>query len=174
MTGFDEVVRALDDGQRASIDGAWGSSCALLAAALTEAAPRPLVVVVPAIRDVDDFAADLDSLLAETPLVFPAWETLPEEHDVSDAVFGGRLRVLSQLDQAAIPRVIVTSLPALLQPIPARSNRRAGTRRLTVGGELQPDHFLHWLVARGFERTSAVEVPGEFAVHGGIIDVFPP
>ncbi|MEZ6146809.1 MAG: transcription-repair coupling factor [Planctomycetaceae bacterium] len=174
MTGFADVVQALQGGRRATIDGAWGSSCALLAATLADESPRPLLVVLPRIRDVDDFAADLDSLLGETPLVFPAWETLPEEHDVSDAIFGGRLRVLSQLDQDSLPQVIVTSLPALLQPVPSRNVRQQGTRLLKVGGDLDLDELLHWLVARGFERTSAVEVPGEFAVHGGIIDVFPP
>ncbi|MCA9075904.1 MAG: transcription-repair coupling factor [Planctomycetaceae bacterium] len=172
MAGFDEVMQSLQGGRRATIDGAWGSSCALTAATLAQESPRPLLIVLPRIRDVDDFAADLVPLLDETPLVFPAWETLPEEHDVSDAIFGGRLRVLSQLDH--LPQVIVTSLPALLQPVPARTEREQGTRLLKVGGDLDLDEFLHWLVERGFERSSAVEVPGEFAVHGGIVDVFPP
>jgi transcription-repair coupling factor (superfamily II helicase) len=172
--GFDDVLLALSGGQRATVDGAWGSSCALIAAALAVDAPRPLVVVQPRIRDVDDFAADLDALLDETPLVFPAWESLPNEHNVADAVFGGRLQVLSALEGDSRPGVIVTSLPALLQPVPARSQRQQGRRTLKVGEDLDRDGLLHWLVQRGFERTSAVEVPGEFAVHGGIIDVYPP
>src|SRR5690606_24998813 len=124
--------------------------------------------------DVDDFAADLDALLDETPLVFPAWESLPNEHNVADTVFGGRLQVLSALEAEPRPGIIVTSLPALLQPVPARTQRDQGRRTLKVGEDLDRDGLLHWLVERGFERTSAVEVPGEFAVHGGIVDVYPP
>ena len=116
IAGFGDVVLALSGGKRATVDGAWGSSCALVAAALAVDAPRPLVVVQPRIRDVDDFAADLDALLDETPLVFPAWESLPNEHNVADAVFGGRLQVLSALEGVTPPGLIVTGcLPALIR-----------------------------------------------------------
>ncbi len=144
-----------------------------MAAALASEAPGPLLVVLPRIRDVDDVAADLVSCLPDTPLVFPAWETLPDEHDAADAVFGGRLRVLGRLAETPPPAVIVTSLPALLQPVPSRNDRQQGLRTLEVGAPLDLNELLHWLVERGFEHTSAVEVPGEFAVHGGIVDIFP-
>jgi transcription-repair coupling factor (superfamily II helicase) len=206
---FEQVVSALQRGERASIDGAWGSSCALVAAALAEAHEGWLITVLPRLRDVDDFVADVQSLLGGPPLEFPAWESLPDEHSISDSVFGRRLRLLSALEprrhgpgrgrgdtlpergrssDGPVPsesvrsgevsgsssRMIVTSLAALLQPVPSRGERAGGRRELCVGGRLDHEAFLQWLVARGFERTSAVERPGEFAVHGGILDVFPP
>jgi transcription-repair coupling factor (superfamily II helicase) len=70
--------------------------------------------------------------------------------------------------------VVVTSIAALLQPVPSRTERDAGTRTIRIGDELDRDDFLRWLVDRGFERTGGVEVPGEFCVHGGILDVYPP
>ena len=51
---FDRTIEALAAGQPASIDGVWGSACALVAAALAESAPGPLVVVLPTQREADD------------------------------------------------------------------------------------------------------------------------
>ncbi|MEZ6057428.1 MAG: transcription-repair coupling factor [Planctomycetaceae bacterium] len=175
---FAAIIEALHRDESGTIDGAWGSACALAAAGLvvgTKASqPRTLLFVLPRIADVDDFAVDLMAFLGETPVVFPAWESLPTEHSVSDQIFGARLRVLSLIESPEPPSVIVTSIPALLQPVPSRHIRGASTRQLKVGETLDLEELLQWLVDRGFERESAIERPGEFALHGGILDVFPP
>lgn len=178
--GFADVVGALHSGQSAAIDGAWGSSCALTVAALQQGCPTHLiVVVVPGIRDITDFADELAELQAETVQTFDAWESLPEEHDISDSVFASRLSVLRRLsvlkaDSAPTPGSIVTCLPALLQPVPSRSDIEEATRQISVGDELRLDPFMDWLIERGFERVTAVELPGEFSLHGGILDIYPP
>ena len=94
VESFRSVVAALKKGSSGTIDGAWGSSCALVTAAVVLEHDAPLLVVLPRISDVEDFAADLASLLPNPPVVFPAWESLPKERTVKDAVFGARLRVL--------------------------------------------------------------------------------
>ncbi len=180
VDAFAAVVRALERGDSGTIDGAWGSSSALAAATLADAlqraegCPRTLLVVTPRISDVDDVLADLASYLDEPPALFPAWETLPQEQSVSDPIFGARLQLLNEVESANPPRVIVASLPALLQPVPDAGERKQGTRRLIVGESLELESFLRWLVDRGFERQSAIERPGEFSVHGGILDVYSP
>src|ERR1700685_2104498 len=118
--GFAQVVAALSRGESATIDGAWGSSCALAVAALAESTERPLLAVLPRPSDLDDFAADLLCFLGAAPEIFPAWETLPQEHRIRDPVYGGRLRVLGRLNDADPPRVVVTTFAALLQPVPSR------------------------------------------------------
>ncbi|MCH7988841.1 MAG: transcription-repair coupling factor [Planctomycetes bacterium] len=170
--GFGDVVAALQRAETTTIDGAWGSACALTTAALVTECDNTLLIVLPRVADVDDFALDLLGFLGETPSIFPAWESLPQEHDVSDAVFGGRLRVLRELDTSP-PRVVVTSLPALMQPVPSREDRVQGSRLIRVGEEIEPHQLLSWLVERGFERVSSVDAPGEFSIHGGIVDLFP-
>ncbi|MCA9049131.1 MAG: DEAD/DEAH box helicase, partial [Planctomycetaceae bacterium] len=70
--------------------------------------------------------------------------------------------------------VIVTCLPALLQPVPTRRDILEATRRISVGDEISIDELMDWLMERQFERVTAVELPGEFCVHGGILDIFPP
>ncbi|MEZ6066668.1 MAG: hypothetical protein R3B90_13400 [Planctomycetaceae bacterium] len=112
-----QIIESLRSGTSGTIDGAWGSSCALVTAALVESSspsppspkavrsgdqspgrPSPLLVVLPRISDVDDFAVDVMSFLGTAPTIFPAWDSLPTEHRVSDEVFGARLRTISLLE----------------------------------------------------------------------------
>jgi transcription-repair coupling factor (superfamily II helicase) len=171
--GLVEVAAALARGESAAVDGAWGSSCALTAAAIASRCPGMLLVVLPRPSEVDDFAADVMGFLGTPPDVFPAWESLPQESGVRDPIYGGRLRVLRRLGSDEPPRVIVTSVSALLQPVPPRAERAAGTRTVRVGETLEIDGLLRWLVEQGFERVPAIEIAGEFCMHGGILDLFP-
>src|SRR5580704_6200077 len=173
LEGFAEVAAALARGESAAVDGAWGSSSALAVAALAESIERTFLVVLPRPSDLDDFAADLLGFLGRAPEIFPAWDTPPQEYTVRDAVYGGRLRVLGRLTEADGPRVIVTTISALLQPVPTRQERVQGTRRVRVGDVVDTEELLRWLVDRGFERVPAIEVPGECCMHGGILDLFP-
>src|SRR5689334_11979243 len=96
--GFAEVREALSRGASAAIDGAWGSSCALAAAALMDEDPENeddsegehreepgtgrapvLLIVLPRISEVDDFAGDLAGFLGRAPEILPAWEALPRD-----------------------------------------------------------------------------------------------
>lgn len=177
--GFAAVVAALQSGQSGTIDGAWGGSCALTAATIAESLKAPLLIILPRLGEIDEFAGDIASFLGRPPEIFPAWETLPGEYDVADSVFGGRLRVLNQLVQedshtVQNPHLIVSSFPALLQPVPSQSQRHEATRTIKVGDEIDTDVFMSWLIERGFERTTAIELPGEFSMHGGILDIFSP
>src|SRR6516225_5181333 len=116
--GFAEVREALLRGESAAIDGAWGSACALAAAALVrdiasqrraseagDATPPTaepvLLVVLPRISEVDDYAVDMAGFLGRPPEILPAWEALPREQKATDPVLTGRMRVLRALDQVA-------------------------------------------------------------------------
>jgi len=173
--GFAEVVASLHSGRSAAIDGAWGSSCALSLAAIIAADPQRIhVIVQPTIRDAEECVDELSDLIRSPVLLFPAWESLPDAIDAGDAVYAARLAVVRRLnDTDRQPALIVTCVPALLQPVPARDAIKAATRTISVGDELTLDELIDWLIARGFERVTAVEMPGEFCIHGGILDIFP-
>src|SRR4051794_1699100 len=134
--GFADLAAALNRGESAAVDGAWGSSCALVAAAIASGADRTLLAVVRRPSEVDDFAADLLGFLGEAPEILPAWDSLPSERVVTDPIYGGRLRVLARMTGPDPPRVVVTSFAALMQPVPGRAERAQGTRRLRVGDDL--------------------------------------
>jgi transcription-repair coupling factor (superfamily II helicase) len=172
--GFHPLVAALKNGHGATVDGAWGSSSALVTAALGLHAPRTLLVVIAHPRDLDGWGEDLASFAGVRPIVFPAWDSLPTDTTVADEVAGQRLRILKQLEGGAPPRYVLTTVQALIQAVPDR-DRLASQRRVVRPGEtVDPDELAGWLVQHGFRRTDAVELPGEFSRRGGILDVFSP
>lgn len=172
--GFDGLVSALKAGNSGTIDGAWGSASALTSATLSKRCSGTLLVVLPRQADLDDYADDMEAFLGEAPSIFPAWDTLPSEHDVTDSVFGKRLRILRQFQGGEWPKLVVTTIAALLQPTPSRAEIQAGTRTVSIGDELDQEDFQQWLIDRGFERVTGIQLPGEFAVRGGILDLYPP
>ena len=175
QASFVAVVDALKRGQAGAIDGAWGSSAGLVVAAFAQQVDvdKPLIVVLPRMHDVDEFADDVYNFLGDVPAIFPAWESWPPDGSATDAVGGARLRLLRALASKKLPRVIVTSGPALMQPVPGRDEIAASSRTLRVGSDVDVEELLRWLIERGFDRVPAVEMPGEVSVHGGIVDIFP-
>ena len=93
---------------------------------------------------------------------------------VQDEAVGDRVRVLKSLLGPKPPKVLVTSMPALLQPVPSRARLAEQTRTLRTGDALSLDEIARWLVSNGYQNTTAVELPGEFARRGGIIDLYAP
>ena len=172
--GFAEVVESLKEVHAATLDGVWGSSCALVAAVLAQHAPGPLVVVCSRIDGADDLIDDLALFTRLTVERFPAWESLPSERVIHDEVFGDRVRLLKLLLTRDPPKLVTTSIQSLLQPVPDRESLKRQTHVLRTGGETRVEELSKWLLENGFHRTTAVELPGEFSVRGGIVDIFAP
>jgi transcription-repair coupling factor (superfamily II helicase) len=172
--GFAEVVACLEAGHAATLDGVWGSSCALAAAALAAHSSGPLVVVCPNADDVDDTIDDLELFTRICVERFPVRESLPSERVVHDEVFGDRVRLLKLMDSPEPPGIVVASIQGLIQPVPDRRLLEARTKTLRVGEEIGIDNLCGWLAQNGFHSTSAVELPGEFSLRGGIVDIFAP
>ena len=181
QSDFADAVESLRVGSGATFDGVWGSSSALLAAALADHAPGPLLFVTARPAEADLLADDLELFTGELPLRFPAWETESGERVIQDESVGERLRTLKYLLQAAqapeyhcTSPVVVTSVQSLLQPAPSRELIEGSTRTIRNGARLDIEAFKRWLVEQRFHNTSAVELPGEFSTRGGIIDLFAP
>jgi len=172
--GFAEVIAGLKAGQAGTLEGVWGSSCALVAAALAGHAGGPVVVVCPHIDEVDDLVDDLGLFTRLTPERFPAWETLPSERVIHDEIFGDRVRLLKRLQCPDPPKLVVSSIQGLLEPVPERAAMGRQTRSLRLGDEVEVEGLSKWLVENGFHHTTAVELPGEFSPRGGIVDIFAP
>lgn len=184
---FVNVVEALRPGVPATLDGIWGSSCALTVAELLRvhciAHPSPLVVVLPNSNQVDPFCDDLELFSDASLEVFASQTIEPGQGVLQDEAEGDRLRILkilaenltnneSENGSGDFPSLIVTTIQALLQPVPSRLVLAASTRTLRVGDVLDLEALLTWLAQNGFHNTSAVELPFEFSIRGGILDVF--
>ncbi|MBY0525488.1 MAG: transcription-repair coupling factor [Gemmataceae bacterium] len=172
--GFHPVVAALQNGRSGSIDGAWGSSTALVTSALGLQVPRTLLVAIAHPRDIDRWGNDIHSFAGVRPALFPAWDGVPGENGIVDEVAGQRLRILRQLEGPAPPRFVLATFQALMQPVPDRAQLVSQRRQVRAGTSLEPDELAVWLVDHGFRRTDAVELPGEFSRRGGILDVYSP
>ncbi|MHB8972543.1 MAG: transcription-repair coupling factor [Pirellulaceae bacterium] len=185
-TGFAEAVAELLAGRPATFDGVVGASCALLAASLLPQAPGPLLIVCHGEDAADLLADDLEMFADGAALRFPAWESDLRERSVHDEIYGERLRTLKRLQLwrdvppsltppsglQPLDRVIVTSVQSLLQLVPERQTLRASTRRLATGDVVDDEELREWLVRNHYHATTAVQLPGEFAARGGIVDVF--
>jgi transcription-repair coupling factor (superfamily II helicase) len=174
LPDFIEVVESLQAGHAATLDGVWGASCALAAAALAKAAPAVLVVVCSRLDEVQGLIGELGLFSTLEPARFPVRESLLLERVVQDEAVGDRVRTLKTLLGPQPPKILVTSIPALLQPVPSRARLAERTRTLRSGASLAVEEISRWLVQGGFQNTTAVELPGEFSHRGGIIDIFAP
>ncbi|MEO7269251.1 MAG: transcription-repair coupling factor [Knoellia sp.] len=167
-----------------------GARPALIAAAverLRATAPDrlPLLVVTATSREAEDLTNALGCVLDPDVIAdFPSWETLPHERlsPRSDTV-GRRLAVLRRLahpasvaddDLAHGPlSVVVAPVRAVLQPISIGLGDLTPVA-LRAGEEHNLDEVVEALAGAAYSRTDLVERRGEFAVRGGILDVFPP
>lgn len=179
QTDFMDTVAALQEGQGASIDGVWGSSCALVSAAVSSQGFPVNLIVLPRGKQIDDFVDDLTLFTEQEVFAFPVLETgASRESYGNEDQHGERIRILKRLieidQRRPKPCTIVTSIQALLQPVPTRKSLAASTRSLQVGDVLEIESLQSWLVENGFHATSAVELPGEFSRRGGILDIYAP
>jgi transcription-repair coupling factor (superfamily II helicase) len=173
--GFSAVLEALQRGRAATVDGAWNSSAALVAATLALRAPQTMLVVLAHPRDLDFWIEDIYCFSGLRSHVFPAWDALPTADSVLDEIGGQRLRLLRQLEnETHPPKLIVTTFQALLQPVPDREQLAKQRRRIRTGANINLEELTAWLVGTGYQRMEAVEVPGEFSRRGGILDVYSP
>ncbi|MBA3799092.1 MAG: transcription-repair coupling factor [Geodermatophilaceae bacterium] len=141
-------------------------------------AGRLVLAVTATSRQADDLAAGLRCMLRDRQVeVFPAWETLPHERLSPRAdTIGRRLAVLRRLVHPGPHdplRVIVAPARSLLQPM-APGLADIEPVELVSGQSVELEVVVRRLVDAAYTRVDLVERRGEFAVRGGLLDVFPP
>ncbi|MGA8251529.1 MAG: transcription-repair coupling factor [Mycobacterium sp.] len=157
-----------------------GPASARLFVASALAQQGSLLVVTATGREADDLAAELRGVFGTAVAVFPSWETLPHER-LSPGVdtVGTRLMVLRRLaypdDTRLGPplRVVVTAARSLLQPLAPRLGHQEPVT-LRVGQDIGFEEVIARLVELAYPRVDMVGRRGEFAVRGGILDIFAP
>ncbi len=137
----------------------------------------PLLVLVPRTSDAESISDGLSAYLGEGRVgMFPAWETLPHERlSPQPRTVGRRLAVLDRLlhpsEHAEPLLALVAPVRAALQPMDPRLGRQ---RPMVLTSRWEGfERLVDGLAALGYSRSPQVEARGEFAVRGGIVDVFP-
>jgi len=140
---------------------------------------RSVLVVTATVREAEDVVDQLTGLVDDGAVaLYPAWETLPHERlsPRSDTV-GRRLAVLRRMvhpTEGDPPvRAVVAPVRSVLQP-QVRGLADLEPVELVTGQEIELGEVVERLVAAAYSRVDLVEKRGEFAVRGGIVDVFPP
>ncbi|MBN8995645.1 MAG: transcription-repair coupling factor [Rhizobiales bacterium] len=107
-------------------------------------------------------------------LEFPAWDCLPYDRvSPHPAVVARRMATLSALKAPGKhPQLILTTVNAALQRTPSRAFVARGSLSAAPGNRIPMDQLIHWLEDNGFMRTTTVREAGEYAVRGGILDLF--
>ena len=167
----------------------WGAPDGVASLALLQIALAGKSFIYVA-RDDVRMTAMGDSLRRLSPdlrlLEFPAWDCLPFDRlSPQGGLVGRRIETLAQLasDAGTRPRILLTTINAILQRVPPKTyftdsslviTAGQATKDLTNGQTLGPAALADYLAGQAYLRTDTVRETGEFAVRGGILDVFPP
>jgi transcription-repair coupling factor (superfamily II helicase) len=109
-------------------------------------------------------------------LTLPAWDCLPYDRiGPSAGVAAQRMMTLSRLTGLDDkPRLLITSVPALIQRAPPRALVQRASYSARTGNQVEIADLEAYFAVNGYQRASTVSEKGEFAIRGGVIDVFPP
>ncbi|MFN0065669.1 MAG: transcription-repair coupling factor [Chlamydiales bacterium] len=170
MDRFEELLTSFNalaqTGDSLLIEELWESPKALLISQLANITQKHVVVLTSNSRLFDDLP-----FFGHTPKEFPAWETMPhEEVPPSPDIVGARYQILQELSEK---RIIFTSLQAVLQKLLLPERLSSLHLPIVVGQSLSFEDLPEHLALMGYHRKRVAADKGEFAVRGGILDVFP-
>jgi transcription-repair coupling factor (superfamily II helicase) len=157
-----------------SVSGLWGSSVAATMAAIGARLHRPVLLICGHIDEADDLADDLELFTGKRPEVMPALELAASLGRMSEEQVSNRLQLIARYANGGQSDYLVAPIHALMQSVPAKSALQHFIRVIKTGQDLEPEKLIVWLSDHGYNRLEQVEVPGDFAVRGGIIDVYLP
>jgi transcription-repair coupling factor (superfamily II helicase) len=172
-TGSSEVLSGVPDGLVPLLLGN------LIQQAAQSGSTVPLFVHIA--RDDRRLEAIAEGLAFFAPKVrvipFPAWDTVPYDRiGPNSEIVGRRIAALARLAATSRkdPTVVLTTVNAVLQRTPPREFIRRSLKTLAPGQRLDMGELIGRLNLAGFTRSGTVMEPGEYAVRGGILDLYPP
>ena len=157
--------------------GLQGSAGAIALKQLMQFSRAPVLIVVPSTQQALELYYELRFFAKDDPELvvwrFPEWETLP--YDVFSPhqdIISQRLTILNALQQNQ-RGIYITSVPAMMNRLPPSSHVMLASLSLKVGQQIDIEHFRQQLFQAGYRAVEQVIEHGEFAIRGGIIDLFP-
>ncbi|MGO4174685.1 transcription-repair coupling factor [Bosea sp. TAF32] len=182
---LDRILDALNRGDKPTLAGVPDGFDAVVLADLTRACAKkaegPALLVFIA-RDGQRLQVLENALQFVAPdlevMSFPAWDCQPYDRvSPAPAIVAHRMTTLSRLAKTKSgerPRLLLTTVNAALQRVPAFGKVASESFSAAPGNMVDIEELARWLDINGYLRTSTVRETGEFAVRGGIVDLFPP
>lgn len=162
-------------GQRLGFSGVWGSLRAVLAAAVARRAPH-ILMLLPQAADADIVAGDANAFGLADAVSLPLSAGDAAMSSIRDDDYADRLQVLQRLMQREVdaeqPLLVTAYIGGAMQLVPTPQKLEASTRKIAIGDEIEPEDIRRWLAEAGFSATTAVQLPGEFATRGGLLDIY--
>ena len=187
MTDLKRAVAELKKGGSltlSSVPNGFDAFCiADLARALARDAEKRSVVFVHVARDDRRASAFGEALAFAAPDIelvdLPAWDCQPYDRVSPNAsIAARRMTALARLARSRSseerPRILSTTIAALLQRVPPLAKVAKDTFSAAPGNAIDMDALVQWLEINGYARNSTVRDTGDYAVRGGIVDLFPP
>ena len=170
-----DLAQQLAHAPAASVSGLWGSSVAAVVACLRRELDRPVLLICGHLDEADDLADDLELFHGgNRPEVLPALELAGSLGRMSEEQVSNRMQLVARYAAGGQADLLVAPVHALMQAVPSREQLKHAIRTIRAGQDLEPEKLIVWLSDHGYNRLEQVEVPGDFAVRGGIIDVYLP
>jgi len=145
---------------------------AFLAAVIARRMPKTVWIVCPSVRAQDSLYETILNWLPATQFL-PEAEFAAVENVLPDPeIAAERLALLAKIDSEPGPHVIVTTRASLEQPAPKRGAVSAATLKIKRGATSTMEQLLEKLSGSGYERVAQVTTRGQFAVRGGIVDLY--
>jgi transcription-repair coupling factor (superfamily II helicase) len=168
------LEHALSEQPSILIEELWNAPKAFLAALAQQATGKHILILTGASQEEARLFHDFPLFTACPVIDFPSWETLPSENIApSPDVVGERYKVLQQLATTTRPHIVLSGLQACLQTLISPSMFKQLHLILKPGQNPPFDALIQQFLDMGYQRKSIASDKGEFAVRGGIIDVFP-
>lgn len=174
MPQYQQIVEGFDRGDRELVTGITGSARALMISTLLQKEQRPMIFVTDTMYHADQLTDELSGQLTDDQLYeFPVEELLAAEIATSSPDFQSqRIQALSALTQAK-PAVIVTSVSGLRRQLPDPKLFSQAQIDLKADGEVDLENLAARLQRMGYVRQKLADAPGDFAVRGSIVDIYP-
>jgi transcription-repair coupling factor (superfamily II helicase) len=162
-------------------EGAEGLVVSDLARSIAARPNRPAISLAVVCRDgprMQQLARALEFFAPDLPLLqFPAWDCQPYDRvSPHGGILAQRLTTLARLARLTgsdKPLIVLTTINAIVQRVPARDAVAAQALSVAPGNVVPMDSIVAWLEHHGYTRSSTVREAGEYAVRGGILDLFP-
>lgn len=170
-----DLTKAMHGQQpRIQLRGLIGSADAMVAVASYQLQERPYIFVLPDYEEAAFFLSDLESLLDRQVLFFPSSYRKAFDFTQSDSAHVlQRAETLNTLNHVSeLPKMVVTYPEALAEKVINRNDLIKNTLEIALNAKLDIDFINEFLIEYDFERVDFVYEPGQFAVRGGIVDIF--
>ena len=155
-----------------SFSHVFESAQPFLVATIADADRRSIWVICPTVRAQELFFESLSNWISNACFL-PEAEFAAVENILPDPeIAAERLALLSQIEKENAARVVVTTRAALDQPAPSRGTLRSASLEIQRGPDMAMPALLSALSGAGYERVAQVTTRGQFAVRGGIVDIF--